>query len=77
MKLSQIITLLIAALFFAGCASNDTKSNSEEAAAGTGSSVKPTTGNQGSGEKTAYEGSTGPGLLMERYKSGQIEGYRN
>ena len=30
----------------------------------------------GSGEKTAYDGATGSGLLMERYKTGRIEGYR-
>lgn len=74
MKLSHIITLLIAALFFTGCASNETASTPEEAAPMTGSA---TMGNEGSGEKTAYEGSTGSGLLMERYKSGRIEGYRD
>ncbi|MFT5836699.1 MAG: hypothetical protein ACI9ZV_000195 [Candidatus Azotimanducaceae bacterium] len=74
MKLSHIITLLIAALFFTGCMSNQTASTTEEAASETGSA---TVGNEGSGEKTAYEGSTGSGLLMERYKSGRIEGFRN
>ena len=73
MKLSHIITLLIAALFFTGCASNETAATSEEAAPETGSASM---GDEGSGEKTAYEGSTGSGLLMERYKSGRIEGYR-
>jgi hypothetical protein len=29
------------------------------------------------GTKTAYDGATGSGLLMERYKAGQIEGYRD
>lgn len=75
MKLSHIITLLIAALFFTGCASNESASTTEEVAPETGAS---TMGNEGSStNKTAYEGSTGSGLLMERYKSGQIEGYRN
>ncbi|WPJ97440.1 hypothetical protein SH580_06915 [Coraliomargarita algicola] len=74
MKLSHIITLLIAALFFSGCASNDNASMTEEAAPATGSS---TMGNDGATQKTAYEGSTGSGLLMERYKSGNIEGYRD
>lgn len=31
----------------------------------------------GVGEKTAYDGATGSGLLMERYKSGRIEGLNN
>jgi hypothetical protein len=74
MKLTHIITLLIAALFFTGCASNEATSTNEEAAPATGSA---TMGNEGAGQKTAYEGSTGSGLLMERYKSGNIEGYRN
>jgi len=73
MKLSHIITLLIAALFFTGCASKKTASTTEETAPATGSA---TVGDDGSGQKTAYEGSTGSGLLMERYKSGQIEGFR-
>ena len=73
MKLSHIITLLIAAIFFTGCATNENASTAEEAAPETGSA---TMDNEGAGEKTAYEGSTGSGLLMERYKSGRIEGYR-
>ena len=69
MKFTHIITLLAAALFFAGCASKETASTEApaEAAPATGKSVQA---------KTAYEGSTGSGLLMERYKSGSIEGYR-
>ena len=40
-------------------------------------STQRSTNQQGhSHAKTAYEGNTGPGLLMERYKSGSIEGYR-
>ncbi len=74
MKLSHIITLLIAALFITGCASNETASTTEEAAPATGSAAAS---NDAAGEKTAYEGSTGSGLLMERYKSGRIEGYRD
>jgi PBP1b-binding outer membrane lipoprotein LpoB len=77
MKLSQIITLLVATLFFAGCASKETASTSEEAGAATGAAAgNSTAGDQGAGEKTAFDGSTGSGLLMERYKSGQIEGFR-
>lgn len=72
MKLTQIITLLAAALFFAGCASKETAST--EAPAET---TAPAMGNDSSaGAKTAYDGNTGSGLLMERYKSGSIEGYR-
>lgn len=72
MKLTQIITLLVAAFFFAGCASNESASTTEEAAPATGA----TASDAGAGAKTAYEGSTGSGLLMERYKAGSIEGYR-
>jgi PBP1b-binding outer membrane lipoprotein LpoB len=72
MKLSNIITLLIAAIFFTGCAT--TTSTSEEAAPETGAA---TMDNQAAPAKTAYEGSTGSGLLMERYKAGSIEGYRD
>lgn len=72
MKLTHIITLLAAALFLGGCASKEAAPTSTEvsspAAPATGDSVQ---------SKTAYEGSTGSGLLMERYKSGSIEGYRN
>jgi PBP1b-binding outer membrane lipoprotein LpoB len=73
MKLSNIITLLIAAIFFTGCASNTT-STSEEVAPETGAA---TMDSQAAPAKTAYEGSTGSGLLMERYKAGSIEGYRD
>ena len=74
MKLSHITSLFIAALFFSGCASNKTTSTSEEAAPATGSAADT---EEGVLEKTAYEGSTGSGLLMERYKSGRIEGFRD
>lgn len=76
MKLSHIITLLIATLFitgFTGCASKETAPKTEGTAPATGAASEA---GDSSGEKTAYEGSTGSGLLMERYKSGQIEGYR-
>jgi outer membrane biogenesis lipoprotein LolB len=73
MKLSHIITLLIAAFFITGCASTNS-STAEEAAPATESEAMM---DEGVTNKTAYEGSTGSGLLMERYKSGQIEGFRN
>lgn len=72
MKLLHILPLLIFSLFFLGCASSggSKSASGEEAAA--------TEDDSGAIEaKTAYEGSTGTGLLMERYKSGQIEGYRD
>lgn len=73
MKLTHIITLLLAALFFAGCASTGSSSASSEAE----STGETSASDAGSGEKTAYEGGTGSGLLMERYKTGRIEGYRD
>jgi hypothetical protein len=76
MKLSHIITLLVAALFFTGCASNETSSTSTATPTG-GEAAPATAANDGAGEKTAYEGATGSGLLMERYKSGRIEGFRD
>jgi len=60
-------------LFFVGCASNESASSSGEAAPATG---EASGGQDGVGEKTAYDGNTGSGLLMERYTSGRIEGYR-
>ena len=80
MKPSHIITLIVAALFFAGCASKETASTTEEAAPMTGSANAGAAAgatDSGAHAKTAYEGSTGSGLLMERYKAGSIEGYRD
>ncbi|MDQ8195911.1 hypothetical protein QEH59_15865 [Coraliomargarita sp. SDUM461004] len=74
MKLLHIISLLIAALFFTGCASQENATSTGEAAPATGSGAAS---DDSVGQKTAYEGSTGSGLLMERYKSGNIEGYRD
>lgn len=69
MKTTYITSIFAAVLLFAGCASKETASSEPaEVAAPTGEAVQA---------KTAYEGSTGSGLLMERYKSGNIEGYRN
>ena len=79
MKLIPIFSLLALncffSLFFLGCAStggSETSSNGEASVEET--SVEQTSGSTGA--KTAYEGTTGSGLLMERYKAGQIEGYR-
>lgn len=68
MKTTYITSIFAAVLLFAGCASKETASSEPAQAAPTGESVQV---------KTAYEGSTGSGLLMERYKSGNIEGYRD
>lgn len=72
MKLLYILSLSIFSLFFLGCASSGgTEAADSEEAAATEASA------DSAGTKTAYEGSTGSGLLMERYKTGQIEGYRD
>lgn len=64
------LTFVFAFLFsvlFTGCtgSSNDAAAQEEAPAMGESSEA---------GVRTAYEGSTGPKLLMERYKSGSIEG---
>ena len=72
MKLTYTITLLGTALFFAGCASK------ESASTDASSGMAPTTsGSSATSPRTAYDGGTGPKLLMERYKSGEIEGFRD
>lgn len=71
MKLLSIIPLLFLSLFFLGCA---TSGGSESVAGDEAAPSEESSG--GMTDKTAYEGSTGTGLLMERYKSGQIQGYR-
>ncbi len=74
MKLLHILPLLILSSLFIGCAS----SGGGESTAS--DSKAPTTTEEASGTmgtKTAYDGATGSGLLMERYKAGQIEGYRD
>jgi len=77
--LSFLPSFLLAAMFLAGCASSPSSSSSPSAsgpeeAASMGSDEASTSS---SSAKTAYDGSTGSGLLMERYKQGQIGGYRN
>jgi len=71
MKIIHILSLLTATLIFSACASNGGSETAKEEAAPTGSE-------SGSYDaKTAYDGSTGTGLLMERYKAGSIEGFRD
>lgn len=70
MKLLYTLTLSLFSLFILGCASSggSESADSEEAAA-----MEDSAGTKDT--RTAYEGSTGSGLLMERYKVGQIKGY--
>lgn len=68
MKFLSILSLFVFSMFFFGCATTSETDAAEEVAAEEAAEAKPA--------KTAYEGSTGSGLLMERYKSGQIEGFR-
>lgn len=70
MKSFYLLLFIAFASFAAGCAGGSSSgSSSEGSSMGNESSAKT-----GSGEKTAYDGATGSGLLMERYKSGRIEG---
>ena len=72
------IALLFTFLFIAGCATGSTASQPTDEASQMGdSSVGDSSGNGTAPQaKTAYEGSTGSGLIMQRYKSGNIDGYR-
>lgn len=74
MKLLNTISLLIFSLFILGCASSGGSEVTEAENAGESAASEDSSGTMT--DKTAYEGSTGTGLLMERYKSGQIQGYR-
>ncbi|MFU8848558.1 MAG: hypothetical protein ACNA77_07560 [Opitutales bacterium] len=64
-------SLLIFSLFILGCASKNTSETASDPASETGASKSE------QGVRTAYEGQTGPKLLMERYQTGDIEGLRN
>jgi hypothetical protein len=61
MKLINLFALLFAALFFAGCASTDDSTSAAD--------------NAGADTATA-QADEDEGLLMDRYKSGEIPGYR-
>jgi len=79
MRHFNIIALLVGTLFFLGCATSETTSMQDESATAVGDSESGAldgSNESGARAKTAYEGSTGSGLLMERYKSGNISGYR-
>lgn len=71
MKNIVIFSILVFSLFILGCASKSSSESASEPAAETGDSKSIST------EKTAYDGKTGSGLLMERYQSGQIGGFRD
>ncbi|MFQ3271134.1 MAG: PBP1b-binding outer membrane lipoprotein LpoB [Lentimonas sp.] len=66
MKFINLLTLLFAALVFAGCASTD------DAAPANDSEGAAAVENQDSDSDSDREG-----LLMDRYKSGEIPGYRD
>jgi PBP1b-binding outer membrane lipoprotein LpoB len=62
MKFINRLALLFAALFFAGCASTDDSASAAD--------------NAGA-DTAAPQADDDGGLLMDRYKSGEIPGYRN
>ena len=66
---------MLLSLVFSGCATSGNSQNSSQPGSSEAASAQDTA--EPVDTKTAYEGSTGSGLLMERYKSGQIEGYRD
>jgi len=71
MKFFYLLSLFVFSMFILGCATTG-ESGTEEAA----TDELTEDGSGAVRAKTAYEGSTGAGLLMERYKAGQIEGFR-
>ena len=75
MKFVYILPLMVLSLVFLGCASSGAGDAADAADSEGAAATEASSGAMGG--KTAYEGSTGSGLLMERYKAGQIEGYRD
>jgi len=63
-----IILVVLSSLLF-GCASNEDAATSQDEAAETGAAERD--------NRTAFEGKTGSGLLMERYQTGEIGGFRD
>jgi hypothetical protein len=81
MKILHLFSLLAFSLCIAGCAGSTGSSGSSTSSVGA-TSEATSVGNEEAmseqaGAKTAYDGSTGSGLLMERYKSGSIQGLGN
>ncbi|WP_162027926.1 MULTISPECIES: hypothetical protein [unclassified Lentimonas] len=68
MKFINLLALLFAALVFAGCASTDDAAPAADAAAPAADDAAPVA--------EAHTTET-DGLLMDRYKSGEIPGYRD
>lgn len=64
MKFINLFALLFAALVFAGCASTESTAPAADSTDDAAAEVEPST--------TDTEG-----LLMDRYKSGEIPGYRD
>jgi hypothetical protein len=62
MKFINLLALLFAALVFGGCASTDDSASASDKAAPEGADAQTT---------------DTEGLLMDRYKSGEIPGYRD
>lgn len=76
MKYFNIIAPLLAGLFLFGCATGETPSTQDEVAPTVGGSEGGALDESGDRSEAVDEGPTGSGLLMERYKSGEISGYR-
>lgn len=72
MKPIYTIPFLVLSTIFIGCA---TTGSNESATSEGALPVEESTDQVKT--KTAYEGTTGSGLLMERYKAGQIQGFRD
>ena len=75
MKRLHLLSLLAFSLFIVGCAGSTGSSRSSSAEASSVGNDEAMS--EQTGAKTAYDGSTGSGLLMERYKSGSIQGLNN
>ncbi len=77
MKTLHLLSLLAFSLIIAGCAGSGGSSESSSSSAEASSVGNDEAMSEQTGAKTAYDGSTGSGLLMERYKSGSIQGLSN
>ena len=77
MKTLHLLSLLAFSLIIAGCAGSGGSSESTSSSAEASSVGNDEAMSEQTGAKTAYDGSTGSGLLMERYKSGSIQGLSN
>ena len=73
MKLIHLLALLGAASFFTGCASTE-KSAPASASSSSAAPVTHAAPVQGGVSTAGQQEETGSGLLMDRYKSGEIPG---